>query len=81
MSLAIQWLKRIIFGLIGLIILILILTIIFGWLILLVPIVLLLIAIGILLRFFRKARGIGKTQEKGRKGKEYIDVEYTELKK
>ncbi|GEM_PF-4119700 len=76
MNLAVQWFKRIIFGLIGLIILIIILTLIFGWLILLIPVLLLLIAIGILVRFFRKAKNIGKTPEKARKGKEYIDVEY-----
>jgi len=76
MNLAVQWIKRIIFGLIGLIILIIILTLIFGWLILLVPVLVLLIAIGILVRFFRKAKGIGKTSEKTRKGKGYIDVDY-----
>lgn len=71
---AIQWIKRLIFGLIGLIILIIILTLIFGWLILLVPILLLLIAIGILVRFFRKAKSLGKKPVT--KHKEYIDVEY-----
>lgn len=76
MSFAVQWIKRIIFGLVGLIILIVILTLIFGWLILLVPVLLLLIAIGILVRFFRQAKSIGKTPAKARKGREYIDVEY-----
>ncbi len=76
MNFAVEWIKKIIFGLIGLIILIVILTLIFGWLILLVPVLLLLIAIGILVRFFRKAKSVGKTKETARKGKEYIDVEY-----
>ena len=73
---AVQWVKRLIFGLIGLIVLIVILTLIFGWLILLVPVLVLLIAIGILVRFFRRAKSVGKTKETVRKGKEYIDVEY-----
>lgn len=76
MNLAIQWIKRIIFGLIGLIVLIVVLMFIFGGLLLLVPVVVLLIAIGILVRFFRKASSVGKTKETVRKGKEYIDVEY-----
>lgn len=76
MNFAVQWVKRLIFGLIGLIILIVILTLIFGWLILLVPVLLLLIAIGILVRFFRQAKSVGKMATKSRKGKEYIDVEY-----
>ncbi len=76
MSFALEWVKRLIFGLIGLIILIIILTLIFGWLILLVPILVLLIAIGILVRFFRKAKSVGKTKESQSKGKQYIDIEY-----
>jgi uncharacterized membrane protein len=76
MNFAVQWVKRIIFGLIGLILLIVILTLVFGWLILLVPVVVLLIAIGILVKFFRNAKKVNGKAEKSPKKKEYIDVEY-----
>jgi len=66
-----QWIKRLIIGIIGLLILIVVLGLIFSSLILLIPIVILLIGIGLAVRFFRKTRWVNI-----KKNKEYIDVDY-----
>ena len=71
MNFAIQWIKRLLFGLIGLIVLVIILALIFSSLVLLIPIVILLVAIGIVISLFRKAGKITKKEKKN-----YVDVEY-----
>ena len=71
MNFAIQWIKRLLFGLIALIVLVIILALIFSSLVLLIPIVILLVAIGIVISLFRKAGKITKKEKKN-----YVDVEY-----
>ncbi|MBI2662753.1 hypothetical protein HYX11_04825 [Candidatus Woesearchaeota archaeon] len=71
MMIGLQWVKRLIIGIIGLLILIIVLGLIFSSLILLIPIVILLIAIGLVVKFFRKTRNINIKKNKG-----YIDVDY-----
>lgn len=71
MIIGLQLVKKLILGIIGLLVLVVVLGLIFSSLILLIPIVLLLIAIGLVIRFFRKA---GKVSIK--KNKDYIDVDY-----
>lgn len=71
MIIGLHWVKRLILGFIGLLILVVVLGLIFSSLILLIPIVLLLIAIGFVIKFFRKA---GKISVKRKK--DYIDVDY-----
>jgi len=71
MLIGLQWIKRLIVGIIGLLILIVVLGLIFSSLILLIPIVILLICIGLVIRFFRKTRYVNI-----KKNKDYIDVDY-----
>ncbi len=71
MNFAIQWVKRLLFGLIGLVVLVIILALIFSSLVLLIPIVILLVAIGIVISLFRHAGKITKKEKKN-----YVDVEY-----
>jgi uncharacterized membrane protein len=72
--------KRWIFGLIGLAIIILIVLLIFGFIILLLPIAIILVVIGLILGVLRKATGIKTTapiQKSTKSSKhEAIDVEY-----
>lgn len=71
MIIGLQWIKRLIIGIIGLLILIVVLGLIFSSLLLLIPIIILLICIGLIMRFFRKNRQVNI-----KKNKDYIDVDY-----
>ncbi|MBI4980812.1 hypothetical protein HZC30_04625 [Candidatus Woesearchaeota archaeon] len=73
--------KRLIFGLIGLAIIILIVLLIFGFIILLLPIAIILVVIGLILGVLRKATRVktsSTTTNKSAKSSKHeaIDVEY-----